>query len=341
MTALVVDPGTRTIVALAEGGSPTVEAVAPDLMALALYLEGTSQQAAFSLDPYDPKDPAGKWLRALYFPDALRGTAIGNQCFEADFLLKQMSFGVRVEGDQVVERLSASGLKSIPERMAGQHGPTSEQWSRLWIVTRAVRLVSADGIVRVELAKMGVEARRQVPDPTTRSGLRDVATPGDSIEKAFAHQYEELYEQLSTSEAPSLASVRTLVKAIALARWLKTNGMRVDMEAVIKQLNRGRVPAVDKVSALSVDWSSQSQAPFSDRTSSGVRTTTRKLHVFGGVDLAVNPKYIKNAREVPLRDAVVSGLKQAQGATKFELDHAGRHYRAYVMPFKIVDNRTQ
>lgn len=335
LTALVIDPATRKIVALAEGGMPQTEAVDPALLALALWLEYTGQRAAFSLDPYDPKDPQGPWLRAVYFPEALRGTVAGNQCFEADFLLKQMSFGVRVEGDRVVERRSESGLLSVPELMSKQIGPSPEQWSRLWIVSREVRLTASDGIVRVGQARMGVEARRQVPDPSTRTGLRDVATPADATEQRFARQFEQLYDKLSATEAPSLAAVREVTKAIAIARWMRMNDVRIDMEAVVAQLNRARVPAVEKVSALSVDWTSQTRTPFLDGTGSGVTTTTRRLHVFGGVDLSVAPKLEKSRRDDSLREAVASRLRQSAAPAKFELSHARRTYRAYVMPILI------
>lgn len=338
LTALVVDPATRRIVALAEGGPPQTEAVDQDLMALALWLEYTGQRAAFSLDPYDPKNPRGPWLRAVYFPEALRGTVAGNQCFEADFLMKQMSFGVRVEGDQVVERQSTSGLQSIPALMGKQPGSGAEQWSRLWIVSREVHLTASDGIVRVDRATMGVEARRQVPDPSTRSGLRDVATPADGVEQQFARQFEALYDRLAATEAPSLAAVREATKALALARWLKQNGVRIDMEAVVAQLNHTRVPAVDKVWALSVGWTSRTQQPYSDSRGSGVTTTTRKLHVFGGIDLSVAPKVERSGRDDVLRDAIANKLQQPNGSTKFELTHAGRVYRAYVMPFQIADS---
>lgn len=337
LTALVVDPATRKIVALAEGGKPLTEAVDPDLMALALWLEYTGQRAAFSLDPYDPKDPKGPWLRAVYFPEALRGTVAGNQCFDADFLLKQMSFGVRLEGDRVVEHRSESGLVSVPELMSKRTGPSPEQWSRMWIVSREVRLTASDGIVRIEQAKMGVEARRQVPDPSTRSGLRDVATPADATEERFARQFEQLYDRLAATEAPSLAAVREVTKAIALARWLKQSGVRIDMQAVVAHLNRVRAPAVDKVSAVSVGWSSQTKTPFSDGRGSGVTTTTRKLHVFGGVDLTVAPKLEKSRHDDSLREAVVSRMGQPNEPSNFELTYAGRVYRAYVMPFHIAD----
>lgn len=341
LTALVVDAATRKLVALAEGGTPQTEAVDPDLMALAVWLEYTNQRAAFSLDPYDPKNPRGQWLRAVYFPEALRGTVAGNQCFDADFLLKQMSFGVRVEGDRVVERRSESGLVSVPELMSKRTGPSPEQWSRMWIVSREVRLTASDGVVRVELAKMGVEARRQVPDPSSRSGLRDVATHAEAVEQQFARQFETLYDRLAATEAPSLAAVREATKALALARWLKWNGVRIDMEAVVAQLNRARVPAVDKVSALSVGWTSQSQQPYSDTRGTGVVTTTRKLHVFGGIDLSVDPKVAKGERDEPLRDAVAARLQQSNVPATFELAHAGRVYRAYVMPFQIEGSRVR
>lgn len=339
LTALVVDPATRKIVALAEGGTPQTEAVGPNLMALALWLEYTGQRAAFSLDPYDPKNPSGPWLRAVYFPEALRGTVAGNHCFDADFLLKQMSFGVRVEGDRVVERRSESGLVSVPELMGKRARPSPEQWSRMWIVSREVRLSASDGIVRVEQAKMGVEARRQVPDASTRTGLRDVATPSDATEQQFARQFEQLFDQLAATEAPSLAAVRETTKALALARWMRMSGVRVDMQAVVAQLDRARVPAVDKVSALSVGWSSQTQTPFSDHRGSGITTTTRKLHMFGGVDLAVAPKVERSSRDLPLREAVASALQRPDAPARFELTQAGRVYRAYVMPFQIASGR--
>jgi hypothetical protein len=229
---------------------------------------------------------------------------------------------------------------SIPELMSKQTGSSPEQWSRLWIVSREVRLTASDGIVRVDQAKMGVEARRQVPDPSTRTGLRDVATPADATEQRFARQFEQLYDQLAATEAPSsLAAVREAIKALALARWMRMNGTRVDMEAVVAQLNRARVPAVDKVSALSVGWSSHTQTPFSDSKGSGITTTTRKLHVFGGVDLSVAPKVEKSSRDQSLREAVASRLQRPDAPAKFELTLAGRVYRGYVMPFQIADGR--
>jgi hypothetical protein len=83
---------------------------------------------------------------------------------------------------------------------------------------------------------------------------------------------------------------------------MRMSGLHVDMDAVVAQLNRARVPAVDKVSALSVGWSSQTQTPFSDSRGSGIATTTRRLHLFGGVDLSVAPKVENNSRgRVPSR----------------------------------------
>lgn len=58
------------------------------------------------------------------------------------------------------------------------------------------------------------------------------------------------------------------------------------------------------MSALSVGWKSQMQQPHSDSRGSGVITTTRKLHVFGGIDLAVAPKLDMSGRDDSLRDAV-------------------------------------
>ncbi len=335
LTALVIDPDTRRMAVVGELGTSVTWDADPALIALALWLEYTNQSGAFSLDPFDRLNPRGEWLRAVYFPEGLRGTKVGNDCFDADFLLKQFSLGVRVEGQRIVERVSASGLSSLPKLISGQSG-MAERWSRMWIVSRSVRVRTGDGIARVEKAEMGVEARQQVPDPSTRSGLRDVASPGNSNEQQFARQFESLYDQIAATEAPSLNNVREAIKAIALARWLKMNGVPVDIQAVVDHLNSHRTAAVDKVNALSVNWSSQTQAPFSEGNRSGVRTTTTTVNVFGGVDLRVQPSFTQTAQDMELRNATLRWLRSPGNAQAAEIVVAGRRFRAMALPFGLA-----
>lgn len=62
--AVVVDPSSGKLVVLAKGGGQVQQAIDPVTFALALWVTYTGQHLAFSLDPADPSDPHGEWLRA-------------------------------------------------------------------------------------------------------------------------------------------------------------------------------------------------------------------------------------------------------------------------------------
>ena len=42
----------------------------------------------FSLDPWDPINPEGPFMKKVYWPEEIKGTAIGEAMFTADYLLK-------------------------------------------------------------------------------------------------------------------------------------------------------------------------------------------------------------------------------------------------------------
>jgi hypothetical protein len=336
--ALVIDASSQRLVLLTERGRNSLAGVDPKDLALGLWLAYSNQDAAFSLDADDPKNPAGKWLRAVYIPEPLRGTAAGKALFEADFLLKQYAFGVRLEGDRVIERTSGNGLTSVPAMMNQVGGGESRQWARMWIVPERVVLKGAEGVVQVESVKMAVRARRQVPDPSARTGLRDVDTEDSAIEARFAKQFSELYDTIAATEAPELSRVTELAKAVALGRWMKDQGVRVDLQQVVALLNTDRVQAVDKITALDARWRSTSQERLADVLGTGIRTTTREISIFGGVDLKVVPRVVEEPTLGSLRQGVSSGLALAlaNGVTTFKVEHDGRSYQAFVMPFLVV-----
>lgn len=339
--SVVVDSNSGTIAVLTENGSESDANIATRDLAFALWLTYSGQQAAFSLDPADPKDPSGKWLRAVYFPDILRSTMAGRDLFDADFLLKQYAFNVQVKGNQIVERHTATALKSIPQLMKESAGARTRenaaQWARLWIVVPRLDLQVTNGIARITDVRMAVRARRQVPDPSSRTGLRDVDTEDDSVESRFARQFSELYTKLGHVEAPPLLRVRELAKAIAYAQWMKQQHIPVDMKQVLDVLNQDRVEAIDRITALSVDWQNQTQELVPVKGGTGVRTSTRTIHIFGGVDLTVTPKMTKSSAPNTLHQTVMSKLSLARSNTHFVVEHDGRRYQAFVMPFRMVN----
>jgi hypothetical protein len=72
-------------------GEGTLSGIKAEDFAVALRLAYSDppQEAAFSLDPADPKNPERPLLQKVYYPDSmLAGTTFGKQMFEADWLLK-------------------------------------------------------------------------------------------------------------------------------------------------------------------------------------------------------------------------------------------------------------
>lgn len=340
LQGVVVDHTSGTIAVLTENGSASDAGIAARDLAFALWLTYSGQQAAFSLDPADPKDPSGKWLKAVYYPETLRATGAGRDLFDADFLLKQYAFGVQVEGNRIVQRRTATALKSVPQLMdASSHTSdhkNAAQWARMWIVVPRVDLQVTDGMAKIARVHVAVRARRQVPDPSSPTGLRDIDTDDDSVESRFARQFSELYNELGRVEAPPLLRVRELAKAIAYAQWMKRQHVPVDMEQVIAVLNQDRVKSIDKITALSVEWQKQEQQRVAVPGGIEVRTSTRTTHIFGGVDLAVKPKFSEERAASALRHAVLSKLALARSNTHVVVEHEGHQYQAFVMPFRVA-----
>jgi hypothetical protein len=233
-----------------------VPSVKAEDLAVALLCVFENRDPQFSLDPADPRNPRGKWLKAVYIPEQIiAGTQFGKALFEADWLLKQYSFGVSIDedGNMHKRKSSVAGFKSTADLSLEQKDPEygKERWARFWIVSDEMKLKKYANSIYFDVAKMRVKAKKQVPDPTSRTGLRDVDTY-DPISTKFASIFTELYDEIA-EESPEFERVRQLAKAVALAKWLKREGIPIDMNWVIKYVNK-RIKTVDKIPALSVQW---------------------------------------------------------------------------------------
>jgi hypothetical protein len=323
IAAVVIDPHTGGVILVGETGAAARPAVDPSYFALGLYLALTKREAAMSLDPADPKNPRGKWLKAVYWPPELGSHRAGRAAFDADFLLKQSAFGVRIKDGKAIEWASQTGLKSLAALMREKaHSSAQPAWARMWIVAEKVELAGDGGAMRAT-ARLGVRARRQVPDAGTRTGLRDVDTDPDSIEARFARDFTLLYPRLAV-ETPEFA-IEGLVKAIALARWAVDQGATVDAQALAASLDRERISGVEKVTALDVAFRSEERTP---QAGGGLLVTSRAIHVFGGVDLGVKPTSIRRAPEMRSLQRVVLQRLAAATTPEFTVEFGGRRLQA-------------
>ena len=314
ITGAVYDPRTSRIILTGDRDLNVPSLKARDFAVALLceygYGEHPPCDPQFSLDPADPRNPEGEYLKTVYYPEVfLAGTEFGETMFETDWLLKQYCFGVIVDGNgRVHERMSSvPGFKSKSD-LYFEHpftGP-SQVWSRSWIVSDSMLISTANDAIVFDVATMRVLTRKQVPDPTSPTGLRDVNTEEDPIATEFARLFTQLYDQIA-GESPEFERLRQLAKIGALVKWLRKRNVPVDLEWAARQLDV-RDSVVTRVGALS-----QTRLD-----TSGVYIRT--LHQFGGVDLTAHPRFRAGERQTrKLGEAVQAALSSSPSQSLFVL----------------------
>lgn len=217
----------------------------------------------FSLDPADPRNPRGEWLKAVYRPEKyIAATHFGDAMFRADWLLKHYSFGVTIgdDGKMLERHCGVDGFKSTKDIALEREGDTLEQerWSRFWIVSDKMVLRRGGDCIYFDTAKMRVKTMRMVPTP---SGLKDVPSKDDPVANAFAENFTQNYDEIA-KESPVFEEVKRLAKAVALAKWLKELNIPIDMSWVAEHAGMRMERYVDRVPALSVEWKRSEETPF-------------------------------------------------------------------------------
>lgn len=313
--------------------------------ALALIYNPKFYGPQFSLDPADPLHPEGKWLKAVYIPNILEGTEIGRIMYETDWLLKQYAFGVEIDSDNKLRErhskvteyrgtadISLSNntgkewVQALKQKCAGidirppkSIGNGEAQWSRMWIEVKdqKIRLQKVDGAILIEEPKMVIKAKRQVPDPTSSTGLRDVESD-DPHSKTFAKEFECLYDDIAL-ESPAYVRLKEYAKALVVAKWLKESGLAFKGDWVRENLY-DNTQFIEKVSALS--WSKEKET----------RTKILSIHLFGGVDLTTEPKFIaETGKASRIKDFVNSKLNE-DASNRFALTLDGENLVGVVVP---------
>ncbi len=311
----------------------------------------------FSLDPADETNPDGPWQRAVYIPDFLYGTKMGQAMYEADWLLKQYSFGLAVDylgavwreaGERLpghgveawggdAERIFCArtrtvpvgGFQSIPEiHKATGLGGSKERRNRLWIVVKEPVRVGFDrGTCVFGPVVMGVEARRQ---EIGRDGkLMDVVDDArqDPVALKFAKEIMTAkYDEIAAVE-PAFAAMREKAKAVAVAEWVKRCAGDMDsvsLDWALPILNR-RSPGVLAVTRLGFTENEETVRREKTRQGERIVTESSSYSIFGGVDAKV--------KLIPKEDRAVAAASEA----------VYRSLREYpdspIVPFKFDDSR--
>ncbi|MBI5222789.1 hypothetical protein HY990_00040 [Candidatus Micrarchaeota archaeon] len=348
ITGAVYDPEKQIMVLVGDDKDLSLPSIKAEDLAVALMsvFGPIPQDPQFTLDPADPKNARGKWLKAVYIPELIiTGTEFGKTLFEADWLLKQYSFGLKIDENnrQQERKSSVPGFKSVAglslEAKGDEYG--KERWNRFWIVADdqdndkehniTLKIASDKKTIYFDKAKMKVESRKIVPDPSSPQGFRDVKNEDDPIATKFANGFTELYDEIA-KESPEFERVRQLAKAVAIAKWIKQENIPFDTSWVNEYANK-RVPTVGKVTALSAQWENRSQIPFQQGNQTGIQAITQKLYLFGGVDLTVKPKFVKDDGTAQnIQQGVLAKLKEDIAEPVFYIKDKGKSLKAVVLP---------
>lgn len=292
------------------------------------------QDPQFSLDPADPKNPDGKWLKAVYVPEQIiAGTEFGKALFEADWLLKEYSFGVSIDSNgRVSKRVSSvPGFKSHVDFYFEDSDTTEpvETWVRFWIVPDTVIIKRHANSIYFDKCKMRVKAMKMVVTP---EGLKDVPTEEDPKATAFAELFTRLYDEIA-KESPEFARVKELAKVVALAKWMKGENIPVDLDWVWEYAIQKRDTVVTAgMNALSFDWK-RGEELYHKGNLMWSDSPLEKLHIFGGVNLTDKSEFIPDDGTVRnLQLKVESAIKNESFGPLFSVVHKQMPKRAVVLP---------
>jgi len=206
-------------------------------------------------------------------PEWLAGTAVGEVLFQADYHLKELSFG---EYDQPV-----IGMKSCFD-LSERDSDDSDWSAREWFVVRKAEMHISNDQVLVPYLKMGVEAREQIMG---KDGLEDAAItradhPLVMYADAFTHNFDLICERKSV-----VSQLREVAKASILAKFLLESGKALE-ESWFNLAGESRAMCCLEVPQL---WNDRTflKVQVQDGVIAGDRAM--KVHgLYGGVDFGID-----------------------------------------------------
>lgn len=305
---VVWDEDKQCLVLLGEENTALPSLNAADLAVALKCVFDSGQDPLFSLDPADPQNPRGPDLKPVYY-GPIENTSFGQAMFEADWKLKEYSFGIKRDKNGQNQEINSNvpGYKNIFELSFKQGAKTGESFMRFWITCADAPLYQDDKSLCFGPVKMKVNTEKMF---LAAKGLISSGGQQDPVAEKFAAHFTRYYDEFAREE-PSFARVKELAKAVALAKWLKEQNIPVDMDWVEECLAGAKVNTSRQVPALS-----HTERRQSSHTQGNVTTTqTLTMYLHGGVDLSVQPNYLGgNAEPGVLKGLVKEKLSSSDSA---------------------------
>eukprot|EP00929_Paragymnodinium_shiwhaense_P031039 TRINITY_DN17478_c0_g1_i1.p1 TRINITY_DN17478_c0_g1~~TRINITY_DN17478_c0_g1_i1.p1 ORF type:complete len:700 (-),score=131.53 TRINITY_DN17478_c0_g1_i1:449-2521(-) len=249
-------------------------------LAVALrLLRDYGREPQFSLDPVDPHDIGGELQAKKFYPPWLEGSVLGEVLFQADYTLKELSFGDR----------SLPGLPDLFSDWDASEPTAARKW---FVVRNACVKVSADGVV-VPYVEMGVEARKLVPSANgyVDAPYTDDREPSVQIAKAISERFNEVAARFG-----SVGELVAVAKAMIVARFLLEKGCKQN-RAVIDSFTIPQCPeGQDYIMQIPTLRKERRSSSISEQDNSlCMHTSVRSI--YGGVDLGLPTKKVPMQEE--------------------------------------------
>lgn len=318
----VWDPDIESLILLGEENVSLPGLQASDLAVALRSVFAEHQYPAFSLDPADPQNPRGPYLKPVYY-GPVEGTGFGQAMFEADWKLKEYSFGLRRNADGSEARIISSvpGYQDIFDLSLAAGEDRGETFMRFWITPEEVPLYRGDNSLFFGPVLMQVNTEEMF---LTSKGLASSGGKQNPVAEKFAAHFTEHYDAFAREEE-SFARVKELAKAVAVAGWLYEAGIPIDLSWTEPYLQE-QVPTLEQVEALSASRST------SQSYTEGRHTVTETLSIYlhGGVDLTVDPRYREAGNRLAnLQKEVLTRARE--GKPVFPVEYGNRQLRAVVL----------
>lgn len=159
-----------------------------------------------------------------YIPEDIKGTHLGLQLFEADRMLKALSFGEDPITHQSVSS-SVSGFQKLTYLARKEQGTATGYYGRIWFKPKEVVVKEAGNAIEIDRVVMGVESESKYPTPSE-----------------FAQFFEEHYQEIA-KEKPIYKELIRIAKYVAVARWLNDNGYLDNLDLSDYQVKTVNTPS--------------------------------------------------------------------------------------------------
>lgn len=321
ITGAAYDPATGQLILIGDQNT-TLPPMKPEYLAEAIRVVYSDRrhEPGMTIDP-QPQDPHGPIMNVIFFGNT-ESTRIGWIMFEADRVMK----GYFVGSDNITKRTIESTVPGYQNTAAidlRDGNQNTGLWSRFWLVPEPVTAkVSEDGRtimfdpvkIRVKTETMKWEGGKLV----SAGGVKDPSA------EVFAAHFTKQYEDFAR-ENPIYAELKQVAQAVALANWMKQQGIPVDWRFV--RIYGGQ-PYITPTTTPSAYFE------LSESYSDGLVRGTRKISTFGGVEMVPQIQSQKAAEADGFRDQMTkeAAVAQKQDQLSFRFKFNQREFDGIALP---------